>query len=270
MTRPDEIRFDAPRDGLQRLLAQFGGHAYDLHRHETYGVGLTVWGAQSFHYRGRLRTSCAGQVIVLHPDEPHDGHAGVPDGFAYRMLYADPAAVSTALGGAAAPYVPDVVADDPNLAALLREAFAEFPRALEPLAVDAVVARLAELLVARSDAPPNAKKPAIAHKAVERARDFLIAEAPRIVLSEELESVTGLDRFALARQFRAVFSTSPHRFQVGRRLARAQTLIARGEPLSGVAVATGFADQSHLTRHFSAHFGLTPGRWAALTSNRKK
>jgi hypothetical protein len=156
MTHPDEIRFDTPREGLQRLSAQFGGHAYDLHRHETYGVGLTLFGAQSFHYRGALRTSCAGQVMVLHPDEAHDGHAGVPDGFAYRMLYVDPAAVSAALDGSAVPYVPDVVADAPNLAALLREAFADFPRPLEPLAVDAIVARLAELLAARSDAPPRA------------------------------------------------------------------------------------------------------------------
>ena len=267
MTRQDLIRFDAPREGLQRLAARFGGHAYDLHRHETYGVGLTLFGAQSFHYRGALRTSRAGQVMVLHPDEAHDGHAGVPDGFAYRMLYVDPGAVGRALDGTAVPYVPEVVADDAGMAGLLRETFAEFPRPLEPLAVDAVVARLAELLAARSDGPPLAKKKAIAHRAVERARDFLVAEAPRIVPSEELESVTGLDRFALARQFRAAYATSPHRFQVGRRLARAQTLIARGEPLSEVAAATGFADQSHLTRHFSNRFGLTPGRWATLTKD---
>jgi AraC-like DNA-binding protein len=267
MIRQDQVRFDAPRDGLQRLTARFGGHAYDLHRHETYGVGLTLFGAQSFHYRGALRTSRAGQVMVLHPDEAHDGHAGVPDGFAYRMLYVDPAAVGRALDAKAVPYVPQVVADDAGMAGLLRETFAEFPRPLEPLAVDAVVARLAELLAARSDGPPLAKKKAVAYRAVERARDFLVAEAPRIVPSEELESVAGLDRFALARQFRAAYATSPHRFQVGRRLARAQALIARGEPLSEVAAATGFADQSHLTRHFSNRFGLTPGRWAALTKD---
>ncbi|HYP30929.1 MAG TPA: helix-turn-helix domain-containing protein, partial [Burkholderiaceae bacterium] len=59
--------------------------------------------------------------------------------------------------------------------------------------------------------------------------------------------------------------TSPHRFQVGRRLARAQDMIAAGVSLSETAAAAGFADQSHLTRHFAARFGLTPGRWAALS-----
>ncbi len=260
----DQIRIDESQAGLQRLSARFGGHAYDLHRHETYAVGLTLWGAQSFHYRGALRTSGAGQVMVIHPDEAHDGHAGVDAGFAYRMLYVDPAAIGTALGGTMTPFVSDVVADDPALARLLREAFADFPRTMEPIAVDAVVARLAERLAARSDLPMR-RRGTIAHRAVRRARDFLVAEAPRTVASEELERVSGLDRFALARHFRAAFGTSPHRFQVGRRLARARTMIAGGVALSQVAATTGFADQSHLTRHFSARFGLTPGRWAALS-----
>ena len=260
----DQIRFDQPQAALQRLTARFGGHAYDLHRHETYAIGLTLWGAQSFHYRGELRTSGAGQVMVIHPDEAHDGHAGVDDGFAYRMLYVDPASVSAALDGASPPFVPDVVADDPVLASLLGEAFADFPQPLEPLAVDAVIERLAGRLVARSDDRPRSRHRTTAHRAVARAREFLAAEAHRTVASEELERVTGLDRFALARHFRAATGTSPHRYQIGRRLARAQKMIADGMALSEAAAATGFADQSHLTRHFAARFGLTPGRFAKL------
>jgi len=261
---PDRIRFDQPRTGLQRLAARFGGHAYDTHRHETYGVGVTLWGAQSFHYRGALRTSRAGQVMVLHPDEAHDGHAGAEAGFGYHMLYVDPASVSAALEGASPPFVPEVVADDAVMAELLREAFADFPNALEPLAVDAIVERLAHRLAARGDGAKPARPSATAGRAVGLAREFLAAEAHRTVASEELEKVTGLDRFALARHFRAASGTSPHRYQVGRRLARAQAMIASGTPLGQVAAATGFADQSHMTRHFVARFGLTPGRWAAL------
>jgi AraC-like DNA-binding protein len=259
----DQIRFDEPQAGLTRLTARFGGHAYDLHRHETYAVGLTLWGAQSFHYRGALATSRGGQVMVIHPDEAHDGHAGVDHGFAYRMLYVDPAAVSAALEGNP-PFVPEVVADDPVLAGLLGEAFADFPQPLEPLAVDAVVERLAGRLAVRSDDRPRSRRTATAHRAVERARAFLAAEAHRTVASEELERVSGLDRFALARHFRAATGTSPHRYQIGRRLARAQKMIADGMALSAAAAATGFADQSHLTRHFAARFGLTPGRFARL------
>ncbi len=261
----DRIRFDEPQANLQRLSARFGGHAFDLHRHETYAVGLTLWGAQSFHYRGALETSRGGQVMVIHPDETHDGHAGVDQGFAYRMLYVDPASVSAALDGARPPFVPDVVADDPVLAELLAEAFADFPQPMEPLAVDAVVERLASRLAARSDDRPSVKRRARRPVAPLPAPATISPpRRARTVASDELEKITGLDRFALARHFRAATGTSPHRYQVGRRLARAQAMIAAGTALSETAAATGFADQSHLTRHFVARFGLTPGRWAAL------
>ncbi len=260
----DQIRLDRPTAGLQRLAARFGGHAYDLHRHETYGIGLTLYGVQQFHYRGSLRASHGGQVLVLHPDEPHDGHAGEGGAFAYRMLYLDPAAVSEALDGAGPPYVADAVARDEAMASAVAEAFVDFPQALEPLAVDALVGRFADLLARRSDGPPRRHRGSVALRAATRARDFLVAEAHRVVGSDELERVSGLDRFSLARHFRAAFGTSPHRFQVGQRLMHVQAMIAEGTALSEAAAAAGFADQSHLTRHFSARFGVTPGRWANL------
>ena len=261
----DRIRLDRPTAGLQRLAACFGGHAYDPHRHETYGIGLTLYGVQQFHYRGSLRASRARQVLVLHPDELHDGHAGEGSTFAYRMLYLDPAAVSQALDGASPPFVSEVVANDAAMAAVVDEAFLDFPQSLEPLAADATIGRVAELLARRGDGARRHRRAALALCAVTRARDFLVAEAHRTVGSNELERVSGLDRFALARHFRLAFGTSPHRFQIGRRLMRAQAMIAEGAALSETAAAAGFADQSHLTRHFAARFGVTPGRWASLS-----
>ncbi len=259
---PDRVQFDeSPNEagaGIQRLAARFAGHAYDLHRHETYSIGLTVQGTQCFRYRGIDRASQAGQVLVLHPDEAHDGHAGTESGFTYRMIYVDPALIG------ATPFVPDVVAHDPVLRDIVEEAFTDFPSPLEPLAQDSLLARLADGLANRSDGRPSPRRKPLAGRGVALARDFLIAEAHRAIGSEELERVSGLDHFTLARQFRSAFGTSPHRFQIGRRLARARSLIGRGMALVDAAASAGFADQSHLTRHFATRFGLTPGRWATL------
>lgn len=260
----DRILFDEPSAGVQRLAARFAGHAFDPHRHETYAIGLTLSGVQAFRYRGAGQASRAGQVMVIHPDEAHDGHAAAVEGFAYRMVYVDPALIGEALDGRAAPFVPDVVANDPAIRDIVNEAFVDFPQPLEPLAMDSIVERLADALAMRADSRLPARTRPVAHRGVTLAREFLIAETHRTVGSAELEHVSGLDRFALARQFRAAFGTSPHRFQVGRRLARARTLIGRSMALADVAASAGFADQSHLTRHFSAQFGLTPGRWATL------
>ena len=262
----DFLRQDEPCPGLRRLVAQFHGHAYDPHRHDCYAVGTTLAGVQEFHYRGAEVASGVGQVMVIHPDEVHDGHAAVPEGFAYRMLYVDPALVRAALDGAAPPFVPDVVADDAELAAIIAEAFEDFPHAMAPMAIDATIVRLADALDRRSDRRRPSPRAKYAFAAAERARQMLEETTDPALSSADLERVTGLDRYALARAFRAAFGTSPHRYLVARRVVRAQRLLTAGASLAEAAAGAGFADQSHFTRHFKAHLGLTPGRYRSLQS----
>lgn len=263
MMRPqDQIRQDEPCPGLWRLAARFQGHAYDRHRHDSYAIGETLFGAQAFQYRGAERVSHAGQIMVIHPDEAHDGHADVPEGFAYRMLYVDPALIGAALDGASPPFVPDVVAADPELARIIGDGFEE---PTDPLAINSIVTRLADRLQQRSDRKARPQS-GYSLAAIERVRSFLEETTDATITSAALERIADMDRFALARAFRAAFGTSPHRYLVARRIARAQRLMASGTPLAEAAIAAGFADQSHFTRHFKAHMGLTPGRFIHLQS----
>src|SRR5947199_5297543 len=89
--------------GLERAEAYFCGHAFDPHRHDTYALGFTIAGVQSFRYRGASQHSLPGQVFVLHPDETHDGAAGTPAGFRYRIAYLQPGLVYDALADRRAP-----------------------------------------------------------------------------------------------------------------------------------------------------------------------
>jgi AraC-like DNA-binding protein len=63
-----------------------------------------------------------------------------------------------------------------------------------------------------------------------------------------------------------LLGTSPYRYSLMRRLGAARTAIAQHQPLIDVALATGFADQAHFTRRFTAAFGMTPGQYSALTT----
>ena len=67
------------------------------HRHDTYAIGVTEAGVQTFDYRGRAERSAPGQVVVLHPDEVHDGRAGTEAGFGYRIVYVEPARIAAAV-----------------------------------------------------------------------------------------------------------------------------------------------------------------------------
>lgn len=262
----DWIRLAPSRPGLERIEAFFAGHAYDPHRHATYAIGCTLGGVQSFDYRGARADSLPGNVLVLHPDEVHDGRAGAETGFHYRMLYVEPRLVRDALGSRARslPFVRAAVLADDRLMAALRSAFDELDRRPEPLECDQSVLAIAEALLALDPSARGRSLSTTCAIAVERTRQFLEENVERVVASEELEALTGLDRYALARHFRARLGTSPYRYLTMRRLDRARRWIREGQSLADAAAASGFADQSHMTRQFKSAYGLSPGRWRAL------
>lgn len=263
--RPEEsgIEIGAPSPGLERIGAQFHGQAYQPHRHDTYSLGITLRGVQTFTYRGAFRASLPGQIIVLHPDELHDGAAGTEDGLFYRMLYLEPALLQEALGGRRLPFVADPVVTDPAFRSALAAMLEDLASGIDDLARTQFVASAADAL-SRHAGWASRGECAIDLRSIERVRAYLREQLAEPVCSAELEAVSGLDRFSLSRQFRAACGTSPHRYLTMRRLDRARSLIGRGLPLADVAVASGFADQSHLNRQFKKAFGMTPGAWKAM------
>src|SRR5438034_6409811 len=91
-TRPAAgwIASTGPAGGVELFSAWFAGEAYQKHRHDTYAIGVTDAGVQVFDYRGSVHASTPGQVVVLYPDEVHDGRAGTGEGFGYRIVYVEP------------------------------------------------------------------------------------------------------------------------------------------------------------------------------------
>jgi AraC-like DNA-binding protein len=266
--RRDSIRFGARARGLERAEVYLCDSAYEPHRHDSYAVGITTAGVQTFRYRGTRRICLPGQLHVLHPDETHDGAAGTDDGFGYRILYVAPELVRDALGGGGRlPFVADPVLTSAPATRLVTSLLDDIDEPISDLARAEIAASLADTL--RSLGGRAGRDPAtIDLRAAGLARDYLAAHASEQTPASTLEAVTGVDRFTLARHFRRAFGTSPDRYRTMRRLGLARAAIERGLPLAQAAASAGFADQSHMTRQFKRAYGLTPARWTALTGGR--
>ncbi len=265
-TPGDGIRVAPAVEGIERIEARLHGKFFEPHRHDTYAIGVTLGGVQTFQYRGKSRFSKPGSIIILHPDEVHDGGAGTEMGLRYRMMYLQPEKLLAALDetGRSLPFVAAPVVGDEALRQAVGEALMDLDNGIDELALDDILVRIAEGL-SRHAGTKDIKAGKADRRAVLEATEFLRANLERPVGSLELEAISGLDRFTLARQFRKVLGTSPHRYLLMRRLERARQMIATGESLAGAALETGFADQAHFTRHFKRAYGITPGRWSRLT-----
>jgi AraC-like DNA-binding protein len=93
------------------------------------------------------------------------------------------------------------------------------------------------------------------------ASDYLGDRLGENIGLDELAAAAGIGKFRLVRLFRERTGLPPHALQIAHRVRAARRLLEAGEAISSAAAATGFADQSHLHRHFARTLGMTPGEY---------
>jgi len=255
------MRLGSTAHGLERVEWRLVGEAFSPHRHDSYAIGLTLEGVQTFRYRGARRICLPGECHVLHPDELHDGGSGSAAPFAYRIAYVDPTLVQAQLGGSPLPFVTDPVVRLTEAQRRHLWPVWDLDDVLDEMAVAEVGAAIVDFLLEISGL--RSPRTALPIAALERARALLSSEPATPHAAAELERATGLDRWTLARQFRAAFGTSPTRYRTMRQLDHVRRAIRRHCSLAEASQAAGFCDQSHMTRMFTRVYGMPPARWGA-------
>lgn len=251
--------------GLECLTATFRAHRYAPHMHDTYAIGCILAGCESFLVRGTRCYAGEGDVACVNPQEVHDGEA-LDDGYSYRMTYPSVALmrrVAADLTGrpdAGAPHFPQTVHRDPEGFALFVAAHRALENKADPLQGEEMLYRAFAHCIARH---ARLKPPASSAEgmAVGRVRALLSDRYAEDLGLDALAAEAGLSPFQLIRAFRRETAMTPHAYLVDRRIQVARERLRRNEPVASVALATGFADQAHLTRVFKARVGVTPGAY---------
>lgn len=245
-------------DGVEVVLAD-SALAFGRHTHDAFGIGLIERGAQkSASGRGVVEAG-AGDLITVNPGEVHDGTPFDASGRRWRMLYVDPARLLDAAGdiapGSSFEFKAPVIRD-----ALLAARFRALFDAVT--ADDALQSDTALLtLTARLLKPSPAKRPAVG-AGIAAARERIDDDPAAALTLSGLAADAGLSRYQFLRAFARLTGLPPHAYLLQRRVQRARRLVRQGLPLAEAAAASGFADQSHMTRCFVRSIGLTPGALA--------
>jgi AraC family transcriptional regulator len=95
-----------------------------------------------------------------------------------------------------------------------------------------------------------------------RAKEILSANLDRGVPLKDVAQECRLSLSHFSRAFRSSMGVAPHSWLLTRRIEVAKQKLRDSRlPLAEVALACGFADQSHLTRVFTRMVGVSPGAW---------
>lgn len=256
------------------LTARYVTHSFAPHWHEGYVVGVITAGAEGYRYRGADHVAGPGWLACINPDEIHTGERAVDEGWTYRVFYPSARAMldiarqlrAGGRGGTGLPRLPHTAVRDLELARALARAHALLEDGSDLLAGQtAALSALAMLLVrhAREPEPGSVAGPGRQpeHAKAEAMRQILAADLTGQVSLDDLARAVGLSPFHAARVFARSTGMPPHAWRTHLRLNRSLPLLRAGLSVAEAAVAVGFADQSHYTRHFRRAFGCPPGRW---------
>jgi AraC-like DNA-binding protein len=257
---------------FELLRARYIRQCFTPHAHDEFVFGMVEAGAARTFFRGAEDVHVRGSVITFGPGEVHTGAPATSEGWSYRMFYPSVSLVRfiarESTGREFTPAFDRSCVHDPALADRLRAAHVALEGDSDRLQKECTLLEVVGEIVIRCASTQHRESAPLPGRrsmaAVRRVRDLLEAEYARPVTIRELADEAGLSTFHLIRVFHAAFGLPPYKYLEQIRIQQARRLIRHGFPLAHVVHATGFSDQSHLTRYFKRIVGVTPGSYARV------
>jgi len=232
-----------------------GGSSLPWHHHDGPTLCFVLQGAFT-ETSGGERLTCMPETLKVMP--AGERHCDEFDrGDARGLLVETDAERAREIRGRA-PVLDERVALHGGVsAAIARRIYQEFRRMDDaaPLAIEGLVL---ELLAAISRQQKEALPSGIASW-IGQVRDLLHADISSRPTLAELADAVGVHPVTLARSFRKAFGCSVGEYLRRLRIERASDQLVSGDArLAEIALAAGFADQSHFSNVFRRRTGMSP------------
>ncbi|OKH89102.1 hypothetical protein LF95_03345 [Thalassospira sp. TSL5-1] len=257
----------------------------DRHTHDTFSIGAILRGASTCKMRRAKHELTTGTVIFINPEDVHDCHPLVEQGWSFQMLYVDTAWLRDVQaeddaddGGKFAAFDP-VLSQDPMI-------FAELTRLGRVLAdpdvpvlgKETAATSFFSLLSTRAGRGRHrgqTQRKEIAGGGVggagqtegrklARVADYIRSRCEEPLRLADLCQQADMTPSALVRAFGQQYGITPHAYLTNCRIQRARHALKRGERIVDVALECGFADQAHFQRVFKRQMTATPRQYAQV------
>lgn len=264
----EQVRFTRPErlGGLELVATSYRERVFPRHVHDEYVIGTMTEGAERLAIRGGEHVAAKGDLILIEPGEPHSNRSAGTGRFGYVVMYVPVPLMAQAvcdLGGeegAELPSFREPVARRRGLDRRLLDAHRRLSEPSSGLEQESVLLLFLAGLLSEPGVRGGARG-AAEQRRISRARDYLDERYREPVSLRELAQVAGLSAFHFLRSFKAQVGLPPSAYQTHRRVAEAKRLLKEGCGIAEAAAELGFADQSHLSRHFQRIVGTTPGKY---------
>lgn len=236
------------------------------HSHQEYQLGMSFDCQGEYFYRGAYHPIPIGNLSIIHSGEVHSPseRTYLPQTASFWMMHVEPSLLEKIALEIASdvrvPFFTEPILRDRHIAKLFHHLCLTIQTNVSKLKQDSVTLDFFSYLIAHKtklDRKPDITQ----NKAVTHVCDYLQANYQKNLSLAELANMVGMSRFYLSRLFRQEKGISLSTYQTQIRVDRAKKLLSQEMPISQVASATGFYDQSHFGYHFKRLVGATPGNY---------
>ncbi|MGR5065914.1 AraC family ligand binding domain-containing protein [Photobacterium sp. DNB22_13_2] len=252
----------SPIDDIGLIDAHYQNFAFKRHYHLDYHLGLITQGQQQYYYNGSKHIAGAGQLVIMPPDEIHDGQAKEQSGYQVKVFSITPdwlnQQAEEASGNSHYCFPQHNIANKALFQQLtLLHQQLDNPK-VSQLAKDSLPIESISYLLTHYGQVREANVTALGSKDLHQLRDYVMAHLDQKINLEQLAGLCDLSSSQLLRQFKKATGMTPYAWLARLRLEHAMALLKAGFSSTEVAYYVGFYDQAHFTHAFKQTFGVSP------------
>lgn len=259
----DQVQYFSTADQSVSLIeGQYQSFEFKRHYHLDYHIGLILGGQQSFTYQGERYQVGHGDLVIMPPDELHDGCSANDLGYKAQVFAIEPywfeRYVQTSQTPSYLSFKQPVIRDAQvfqfldNAHHLLRQS------SLSQLAQDCLPYDSFEPLIQRYSVLKPLSPYRLGRSTLQTLKAFLLAHLSEPIHLVELATLCDLSPTQFQRHFKATTGITPYAWLTRLRLEQAMKLLKANVSGTEVAQQVGFYDQAHFSKSFKQAFGVSP------------
>lgn len=237
--------------------------SYKKHSHEEYSLGIVDVGESSFWCEGQFHDVRQKTLVFI----PHSViHACNPNGslpWKYKMVYVQSDWVEGFMRSQGSETLTSPVIKDISQSKLFREFHRHLRTLMSPVSFLEKEASLLALFerLGQDDLKRVVLKDKNLQPKLQKIKEYIHTCFLEKITLDQLEEISGLNKYLIIRSFNQAFSIPPHMYQTLLRVNYAKRELRKSRPIIEVACEAGFYDQSHFHKAFKNQVGATPEQY---------
>jgi len=240
--------------------------SYKKHAHEEYSLGIVDKGKSSFWYEGKYEEVSPKTIVFIPPNLVHSCNPQQADHWKYKMLFINTSWIDGFINSKERPVFnyPIVKANsDDEIFNLTNKMIENLTRNVNPLEKEGSIIAIFEKMASHFNQIKNKSYKEELPK-LKIVKEYLHSKFFEKITLDQLELISGINKFHIIRLFKEEFNIPPHTYQTLLRINYAKKQLRKQRSIAEVALEAGFYDQSHFNKVFKSHMGITPDRYEKL------